>query len=78
MSWIKRVCFLVGHHHTYQNIDGQDYQALVEADFLVNIFEGNMDVSGIREVRQRIFRTDTGTRLLDTLYLLIPGWNLNK
>lgn len=66
---IKRVCFLVGHHHTYQDIDGQDYQALVEADFLVNIFEGNMDASGIREVRQRIFRTATGTRLLDTLYL---------
>ena len=66
---IRRVEYLVGHHHTYQNIDGQDYQALVEADFLVNIFEGNMDVSGIREVRQRIFRTATGTRLLDTLYL---------
>lgn len=29
---IKRVCYLVGHHHTYTDIDGIDYQILVEAD----------------------------------------------
>ena len=36
---IERVSFLVGHHHTYTGIDGLDYQILVEADFLVNLFE---------------------------------------
>lgn len=30
---IERVCYLVGHHHTYNSIDGMDYQILVEADF---------------------------------------------
>lgn len=30
---IERVCYLVGHHHTYSNIVGEDYQILVEADF---------------------------------------------
>ena len=35
---IERVSFLVGHHHTYTGIDGLDYQILVEADFLVNLF----------------------------------------
>ena len=30
---IDRVCYLVAHHHTYSNIDGLDYQILVEADF---------------------------------------------
>ena len=34
---IERVCYLVGHHHSYDEIDGEDYQILVEADFLVNI-----------------------------------------
>lgn len=34
-----RVSYLVGHHHTYTNIDGLDYQILVEADFLVNLYE---------------------------------------
>ena len=33
-----RVAYLVGHHHTYSCIDGIDYQILVEADFLVNLF----------------------------------------
>ena len=36
---IQRVSYLVGHHHTYTDIDGMDYQLLVEADFLVNLFE---------------------------------------
>ena len=30
---IERVKYLVGHHHTYDNIDGLDYQILIEADF---------------------------------------------
>ena len=34
---IDRVCYLVGHHHTYTDIDRADYQILVEADFLVNL-----------------------------------------
>ena len=34
-----RVCYLIGHHHTYDQIDGIDYQILVEADFLVNLAE---------------------------------------
>lgn len=66
---VERVCFLVGHHHTYSHIDGPDYQALVEADFLVNIFEGQMKRPEIEAVRKNIFRTKTGKKLLDTLFL---------
>ena len=40
---IRRVEYLVGHHHTYKDIDGLDYQILVEADFLVNYFEDGLD-----------------------------------
>ena len=36
---IDRIMYLVGHHHTYKNIEGMDYQILVEADFLVNLYE---------------------------------------
>jgi len=66
---IERVCYLVGHHHTYDNIDGMDYQALVEADFLVNIFEGGMEKPAIRKVREKIFKTKTGLAMLDSLFL---------
>ena len=46
---IERVSYLVGHHHTYTDIDGMDYQILVEADFLVNYFEDHLETeSGLQ------------------------------
>lgn len=65
---VKRVSYLVGHHHTYKNIDGIDYQILVEADFLVNIFEEEMSRESALNVRRMIFKTKTGTQLFDELY----------
>lgn len=65
----ERICYLIGHHHTYRSIDGPDYQILVEADFLVNIFEEGQSRDAIENVRKKIFRTDSGLKLLDTLYL---------
>lgn len=65
---ISRVCYLVGHHHTYLNIDGLDHQILVEADFLVNIFEGKMELSRAKQIRQSIFRTKGGKEIFDLLY----------
>ena len=65
---IERVCWLVGHHHTYKNIEGIDYQILVEADFLVNIYEDELPTENIRTIKQRIFRTPTGIRLLEDMY----------
>ena len=29
---VERICFIIGHHHTYKAIDGIDFQILVEAD----------------------------------------------
>lgn len=66
---IERVCYLVGHHHTYHTMDGLDHQILVEADFLVNLFEGNSGAPQIIAARTRIFRTAAGIRLLDRLFL---------
>ncbi len=65
---IARVCYLVGHHHTYENIDGLDYQILVEADFLVNIFEGKMALTQAKEIRDTIFKTQGGKAIFDLLY----------
>lgn len=65
---IGRVKYLVAHHHTYGNMDGLDYQILVEADFLVNLYEDNESPETVANVRRKIFKTATGTRLLDDLY----------
>jgi HD superfamily phosphodiesterase len=66
---IERVCYLVAHHHTYGNIDGLDYQVLVEADFLVNILEEAMPPTAVASVYNKIFVTESGRRLCRTLYL---------
>ena len=66
---MERVCWLIAHHHTYTNIQGLDYQILVEADFLVNAYEDEMSIDSIRSVREKIFRTNFGTQLIETLYL---------
>lgn len=67
---ISRVEFLVGHHHTYKNIDSLDYQILVEADFLVNMYEDGADEKTVRAVRKNIFRTKIGTEILDAMWEL--------
>lgn len=66
---IERVSYLVAHHHMYQDIQGLDYQILVEADFLVNMYEDHMEADQIRSVREKIFRTRTGKQLLDQMFL---------
>lgn len=72
---IHRVCFLVGHHHTYNMIDGMDYQILIEADFLVNIFEEQWNGQKVDSIRKQCFRTKTGLNYLDTMFTVQSGKN---
>lgn len=65
---IDRVCYLVGHHHTYSHIDGLDYQILVEADFLVNLYEDQISEHGVDSALEHIFKTKTGTQLCQLMY----------
>ena len=65
---IDRVCWLIAHHHTYNNIKDPDYQILVEADFLVNAYEDELSPSAVDSVRRKVFKTATGLLYLDRLY----------
>lgn len=69
-SDVQRISWLVAHHHTYTNVDGPDHRILLEADFLVNAGESGYERSTIENFRQRVFRTDSGKRLLDSMYLM--------
>jgi hypothetical protein len=64
----ERVSYLVGHHHTYSQIEGIDYQILVEADFLVNFFEEECKVEAIKNTVNKIFQTETGKRLAKEMF----------
>lgn len=65
---VERVAYLIGHHHTYKNVDGADYQILLEADFLVNAYEDDLSEKALLSFREKVFRTQSGTKLLNTIY----------
>lgn len=67
-SQIDRIRYLIGHHHTYHEIDGMDYQILIEADFLVNLYEDGESKETAEAVRSRIFRTEAGIRFLSQMF----------
>ncbi len=66
---VDRICYLIGHHHTYTNVEGLDYQILIEADFLVNLYEDEEDSRTIGKVYDRIFKTKTGKEIFRQMFL---------
>ena len=66
---IARIAYLVGHHHTYEGVEGLDYQILLEADYLVNADESGYYRENILHMRDTVFQTKTGTALLESIYL---------
>ncbi len=69
---VARVSYLVGHHHTYTDVDGLDYRILIEADFLVNLFENSAGADAVSRARESIFATRTGLALLDAQFPADP------
>ena len=64
----ERVQYLIAHHHTYDNIDGIDYQILVEADFLVNIMEDSLPKEETLNVYNHIFKTECGKKICKEMF----------
>lgn len=67
-DFIKRVIFLVGHHHSFNDIKDIDHQILIEADYIVNADESNYSKENIKNTMNNIFKTTTGIVLLKSIY----------
>jgi len=65
---VARISYLVGHHHTYTNVEGLDYRILLEADFLVNLHEEKEPMEGIVKAYNEIFRTEAGKKIVKTMF----------
>jgi len=65
---LERICLLIGNHHSYGNISGIDFQILVEADFLVNIFEDKYASDQIEILKNKYFKTRAGIKYLTKMY----------
>jgi uncharacterized protein len=67
---IDRVAYLVGHHHTLRDIDGLDYQILIEADYIANASENRYSKENVENFMEKIMRTDGGKRLAKAVFRL--------
>ncbi len=65
---IDRVCYIIAHHHTYTAIDSMDLQILIEADFLVNLYEDNVSKTAVLSAGKNIFKTPTGIKYLTNMF----------
>ena len=65
---VERIVYLVAHHHTYANVDGPDYQILLEADYLANAAESDYTPGNLNNALERIFRTEAGKALLRSVF----------
>ena len=66
---VERLAYLVGHHHSPEQIDGIDYQILIEADYLVNADEWGYSDEDIRMYHDKIFKTASGTSMLEDIFI---------
>ena len=67
---IERVVYLVGRHHTFLDIDGADYQILVEADYIANASENGYSESNVWNFMHKIMKTESGKRLTQAVFCL--------
>lgn len=68
-EFINRVSFLIGNHHTHNKIDDIDFQILIEADFIVNIFEDGAEKKQIEMTIQKFFKTPSAVQIAKSMYL---------
>lgn len=67
-EFIDKICFLIANHHTYKDFDNTPYQILIEADFLVNIYDEHISPELAKSVKEKIFKTKSGIRMFEDLY----------
>lgn len=68
----ERICWLIAHHHTYNDVNDIDHRILLEADFLVNSFEDNISMEGIIAFRKNVFRSPSAIQMLNEM------WNIKE
>lgn len=64
----ERICWLIGHHHTYDNVTTADHRILLEADFLVNSFEDSLPTEAIVTFREKVFRSPSAIQMLNEMW----------
>ena len=68
---IEEICDIIGHHHSPKGEETLNFQILLEADWLVNMEEEGMSIDREKaeKVIGKVFKTTTGKKLAEKLYL---------
>ena len=69
-SQVERVSFVVGHHHTYEGVDGLDWQILLEADYIVNASENEYSKENLQKFLETQAKTEAGKQLIQEIFCL--------
>ncbi len=67
---IDRISYVVGRHHTYDGVDGPDWQILLEADYIVNASENNYPKENIQKFLETYAGTAAGKKLIREVFCL--------
>lgn len=67
---IDRIAWLVSHHHSFSDIDGLDYQILLEADYIANASENGYSRENVMNFMEKVMKTESGKRLLNAVMRL--------
>ena len=65
---INRIAWLVAHHHTFCDIQGIDYQILVEADYIANASENTYSRDNIKNFLAKNMKTESAIRLTKLIF----------
>ena len=65
---IDRIAYLVGHHHTFEAVDGMDYQILLEADYIANACENGYSRENVENFLGKIAKTEHGIELIRHIF----------
>ncbi len=61
---LERILYLISKHHSYSEVNGMDFQVLIEADFIVNAQEENYSDKQKKIIMQKYFKTKSGATFL--------------
>ena len=66
---LERVCYIIGHHHTQKAIDDKVFQIIWEADFIVNVIEGDIKVYEDKkdEIIGKNFKSPSGRKIIEDI-----------
>lgn len=62
---LDRVLYLISKHHSYGEIEGLDFQILIEADFIVNSQEEGYTITQKNAISEKYFKTNRGKKLIN-------------